>query len=140
MLNQRSSSARITKCNIRDHRNIQNIEINPVNYFAEPIEANYKEEILWRNADTDILLAASDYFTNMILDLDRFMLSILAPFLKSVGQRSGFSICSVILLSLSTSSPDSGDWLATSEFCVFPTKTATSPAVLMAKAIFNIFQ
>lgn len=46
--------------------NIQTNVANPVDYFAGPIGANYKEQMTWRDAATGKLLAAPDYFSLMI--------------------------------------------------------------------------
>jgi hypothetical protein len=46
--------------------NIKTNITNPLDYDAGPIGANYKEQMIWREADTGKLLAASDYFNPMI--------------------------------------------------------------------------
>jgi hypothetical protein len=46
--------------------NILTNATNPLDYNTGPIGVNYKEQIVWRDAETGKLLAASDYFGPMI--------------------------------------------------------------------------
>jgi|SRR5206468_2996288 len=50
--------------------NIKTNVTNPLDYFARPIGENYKEQLQWRDAATGKLLAASDYFSPMIVEFE----------------------------------------------------------------------
>jgi hypothetical protein len=48
--------------------NIKTNVTNPLELFAGPIGANYKEQLQWRDAATGKLLAAPDFFNQMIVE------------------------------------------------------------------------
>ncbi|MFL6488408.1 MAG: hypothetical protein ACJ70V_02180 [Nitrososphaera sp.] len=46
--------------------NISSNITNPLDLQSGPVGANYVEQVVWRDADTGKLLAASDYFSPMV--------------------------------------------------------------------------